>query len=188
MSEQRVIGEAIHYHELQLIFRARKEELKLSNNALDDIAGLPEGLAGKLLSDPPRKNMGITTFGYVAMALGLKLIVVEDPEAAKKMRKMWVKNTKSQLMRPPRSMPRFFTSATAIHANGIRVKKVPSWRRRQIARKAARAMWRARRAKRREMSRNSSSEKQAQGPAERAPCHDGRRSGSAARQTSAICE
>lgn len=68
------------YPGLQRAMRARADALKISRATLNEMCGLQEGHVEKLLSDPPKKNMGILSFGAVLQALGLKLVVTEDPE------------------------------------------------------------------------------------------------------------
>jgi hypothetical protein len=62
----------------------RSEQMQVSRAELDHLAGLPDGFAGKCLSAKPVKNMGPKTLGPVLGALGLILILVEDPAARDK--------------------------------------------------------------------------------------------------------
>ncbi len=68
------------YPGLQRAMRARAEALQISRATLDALAGTHDGHAGKMLADPPTKNMGLLTFGLLLQGLGLKLIVAEDVE------------------------------------------------------------------------------------------------------------
>lgn len=61
--------------------RARAEQLKVSRATLDEISGMQEGYSAKLLAPTPLKHFGPVSFVPMLRALGLKLIVVDDPQA-----------------------------------------------------------------------------------------------------------
>lgn len=69
------------YAELHAAIRARVEELDVSRLCLDDAAGFTGGYASKLLAPRPTKLMGKMSLGIMLGALGLALVVVEDPVA-----------------------------------------------------------------------------------------------------------
>jgi hypothetical protein len=69
------------YRELVAALRARAEALDVSNLVLDDITGLASGHTGKLLSLYPKRTLGRVSLGALLAALGVKLVVIEDPEA-----------------------------------------------------------------------------------------------------------
>jgi hypothetical protein len=84
-----VVGDYLGFHE---VLRARAVELGLTREILDHRAGWPSGYAGKLLGDPlaPRspktgrqsfRGLGPVSLGLMLEVLGLKLAVLEDPEA-----------------------------------------------------------------------------------------------------------
>lgn len=73
------------YEGLQRAMRARAEALGISRATLDALAGTHDGHAGKMLADPPKKNMGITSLGLLLQALCIKLVVVQDDEQMKKL-------------------------------------------------------------------------------------------------------
>jgi hypothetical protein len=62
-------------------FRERARELELSRKGMDEIAGWTDGYAGKLLGGKRRKIIGPLALELMLGTLGLKLILVEDPEA-----------------------------------------------------------------------------------------------------------
>jgi hypothetical protein len=72
------------YIDLQLALRDRAAELNISRLCIDEVSGLQHGYSAKLLSVPPIKCLGRTSLGPLLQALGLKLIVAEDPEALAK--------------------------------------------------------------------------------------------------------
>ena len=61
-------------------FRRRANELQLSRENIDAIAGWADRLAGKLLSPNPVRRIGMQSLQPMLAALGLKLIVAEDPD------------------------------------------------------------------------------------------------------------
>jgi hypothetical protein len=77
--------------ELLAALRKRRDELELTHERLDDIAGWPSGYAGKLLAPEPIKNLGFMSFGIALDAMGIALVVVENPEQIKLVEKRWVK-------------------------------------------------------------------------------------------------
>jgi len=65
-------------------FRERAKELEISREGIDSVAGWADGYAGKLLGGAAakrRKIIGPVSLELMLGALGLKLILVEDPEA-----------------------------------------------------------------------------------------------------------
>lgn len=68
------------YADLVEALRARRDALQITHETIDDIAGLSSGYAGKLLCNPPLRRLA-SMLGPMLGALGLKLLVVEDPEA-----------------------------------------------------------------------------------------------------------
>jgi hypothetical protein len=77
-----VLGRIVNdYDGLIEICRQRAEELAISREGIDDLSGLADGLAGKLLGKRRRKNMGPTSLGPMLQALGLRLLIIEDEAA-----------------------------------------------------------------------------------------------------------
>lgn len=66
--------------------RVRKAQLGLSNDALEQLAGLCEGHLSKVLPNPPRKGIGWATLSLLLPALGSKLLLVEDEIAMQRIR------------------------------------------------------------------------------------------------------
>jgi hypothetical protein len=65
-------------------FRERAKELEISREGIDQVAGWADGYAGKLLGGAAakrRKIIGPLSLELLLAALGLKLILVEDPVA-----------------------------------------------------------------------------------------------------------
>lgn len=74
------------YGELLDVLRGRVRELDVSFATVDATAGLPERYVQKLMGVSPSKCFGPISLGCVLGALGLRLIVVEDPEQLAKVR------------------------------------------------------------------------------------------------------
>ncbi len=89
-------AEARDLQGLHAAARARAEQLQVSRAALDAIAGLADGHAAKLLARRPAKKFGAVSLGLTLTALGLKLIVVDDPDAAATVSDRWVPKAANQ--------------------------------------------------------------------------------------------
>lgn len=85
MTERR-LAEVRDYDGLHRALRQRADELRVSRQDLDEVAGLQSGYAGKLLAPVPIKAIGRATLGPMLGALGLKLLLVEDAEALARIR------------------------------------------------------------------------------------------------------
>jgi hypothetical protein len=72
------------YHSLLATIRAERERQGLSNEALDDLAGLPDRLAQKIQAWPAAyaRGMGAISQPLVMQALGLAIMVVRVPKRA----------------------------------------------------------------------------------------------------------
>jgi hypothetical protein len=68
------------YNDLVKAFRARKAELGLSNEGLDDAAGLTRGHTSKLLGPSRGKRIGAVTIEALMLGLAVDLVMVESPE------------------------------------------------------------------------------------------------------------
>lgn len=81
MTEPRVLGSVASYADLHELMRARADELEISRQAIDQLARLQPGYAGKLLSPRPMRRLTDETLGFVLPALGMRLVLVEDLES-----------------------------------------------------------------------------------------------------------
>jgi hypothetical protein len=73
----RVLAAPHTYGELLETLRARRDELDISNAVIEEIAGLTDSHAGKILALNPTRFIGPVAFNLFE-ALGLKIVVVED--------------------------------------------------------------------------------------------------------------
>ena len=76
--------------DLLAALRARRDELELTHERIDDIAGFPSGYAGKLLAPEPIKNLGWLSFGLALDSMGVALILVENPDQVRLVQKRWI--------------------------------------------------------------------------------------------------
>lgn len=76
----RQLAVATTHAEVVAALRARAEQLQWSRQALDGIAGLTDGYAAKMLAPVPIKGLGPQTLGPILGAMGLVIIVAEDPK------------------------------------------------------------------------------------------------------------
>lgn len=72
------------YADLHAALRARADELKLSRETLDQVAGFASGNISKILAPVPIITLGRVSLGYTLQALGLMLVVTEDADALAK--------------------------------------------------------------------------------------------------------
>jgi hypothetical protein len=78
--------------ELVQLVRDRRDELGITHETIDHIAGCAAGYTSKLLAPEPMKNFGPMSLRTVlgALALGIARVeIVEDPEAAARVRGRW---------------------------------------------------------------------------------------------------
>jgi hypothetical protein len=66
---------------LHQLLRQRADALELTRASLDVLAHLPAGYSAKLLAPRPMKKLSDATLNFFLPALGVKLVLVEDPEA-----------------------------------------------------------------------------------------------------------
>jgi hypothetical protein len=64
--------------------RQRKEQLQLSNELLESYSGLCAGHLSKILPANPTKRIGWGTLPLLLGGLGLRILVIEDPEATRR--------------------------------------------------------------------------------------------------------
>jgi len=142
--------------------RARAHELQLTHQTIDSVAGLQDGYTSKLLAPKAIKNLGPVSFEAMLGALGLAVVVVEDPEQVKRVEGRWTKRERPA--RRPASItasiehevpmtlqvtpafkrlldrPDFLQRLTSAGGKA-RAEKLSPFRRRMIAKKAARTRW-----------------------------------------------
>jgi hypothetical protein len=83
--------------DLLAALRDRRDELNISHEVIDDIAGFQSGYTSKLLAPRPSKNLGYMSLGAVMCALGVGLVLVEDTGLRRLVEGRW-----HQRKRPPK--------------------------------------------------------------------------------------
>jgi hypothetical protein len=84
--------------DLVAAIRARRDELNVSHELIDDLAGLQSGYTSKLLAPEPMKGLGPMSLPALLGALGAALVLVEDSAQAERVRDRWTPRK-----RPPRA-------------------------------------------------------------------------------------
>jgi hypothetical protein len=84
--QARELAHVTDYHSLISAFRARAAEMRIATGGdnVAHVAGIADGYLGKLLAPRPVRRVGMQSLGPVLGVLGVKLIVVEDPEALRR--------------------------------------------------------------------------------------------------------
>jgi hypothetical protein len=147
MNERRLA--VVHdYAGLMDALRERIRELKITLETADSISGLQSGYTAKLLTPVPLRAIGRVSLGPLLTCLGLKLIVVEDLNAFKRIesrltkRRRPARNASDMLATQKQQRPRFPKgSEFASFMNARRTLKLDPSQRSAIARKAAQARW-----------------------------------------------
>jgi hypothetical protein len=80
--------------------RERRDEVGITFETMDHVAGFPAGYSAKLLAPVAIKNLGWMSLGAALGSLGIALIVVEDEEQIRRVAKRWV-----QRERPHNAVP-----------------------------------------------------------------------------------
>jgi hypothetical protein len=91
----RELGRICSYEDLIVALRARCDELDISFQTLDEVAGLSGGYASKLLAPSSSLVMGRGSMSAILGALGLVLTVAEDPAALERVRSRLVKRRRN---------------------------------------------------------------------------------------------
>lgn len=78
--------------------RARRDEVGITFETLDEIAGWPGRYGSKLMCDPPVRNLGWSSMGLALGSLGTMLLMVEDEEQIRRVQGRWIRRE-----RPPQS-------------------------------------------------------------------------------------
>jgi hypothetical protein len=81
-----VITDANGYQGLIAAFRARAEQLQIAiSGDVNALAGLPQNYLGKLMAPSQPRRIGALSLGPVLGVLGIKLVIVEDEEALRRL-------------------------------------------------------------------------------------------------------
>jgi hypothetical protein len=144
MIEPRQLATLRTYDDLVQVIRARRDELNVPHEIIDDVAGLPGGYTSKLLTPRPIKLIGPISW-HVFEALGISLVAIENAAALARSRRShkW-RNRRQGQMLAMQNYPQVrgrITTENAAEMARKRAAALSPRKRRAIARKAARARW-----------------------------------------------
>jgi hypothetical protein len=148
-----ILAEARCCAELVDAFRERKEELKLSNEAVEHLLHLCAGHIDKILSQT--RGLSQLSIDGLLSTLGLRLLVATDPEQVQRMRPRWENEgprDAKQVRQPPARIRKVLMarvrplvlSEAATRAARARWRGVSPELRSRLMRDLARARWNAR--------------------------------------------
>jgi len=83
------------YSDLLSLLRARRDELGISCETLDRLAGLSSGHAGRLLSGLSR--CGVILYWPLLTALGLRCVIEIDPDAVARLAPRWQRRNEAHV-------------------------------------------------------------------------------------------
>jgi hypothetical protein len=82
----RVIADVSSYEQMLDALRQRINELQVHGERWEEFAGLPRGYLSKLVGVHPVRRLGMTSFAPVLAGLGLRLLVIEDPQTTARLK------------------------------------------------------------------------------------------------------
>jgi hypothetical protein len=82
----KVLGEFVEYSDFIQVIRNRVAELSIHGTRFDALAGWPEGYLSKLTSAHPVRRVGLQSMGPLLSAMGVKLVMIEDPEGTQRLK------------------------------------------------------------------------------------------------------
>ena len=149
MTDMRQVAVVRHYGQFLDVIRQRIDEIGITHLTLDAAAGLQTGYSSRLLLEPnpeahPMKRMGAFVMFQVMEALGLELVLRENPLVLEQIKPELVQRRRPRML--GRSSVLIFRP-DELRLNGLkgaaaRNKNLSPAQRTRIARKAARARWR----------------------------------------------
>jgi hypothetical protein len=95
----RILARPCNNADVIAAFRARANQLDVPRLEIDRVAGLARGHSSKLLC--ALKGFGPTSFWAMLQAMGMAVLLIEDPEATKQF-----SDNMSKRRRPPNGRPR----------------------------------------------------------------------------------
>jgi hypothetical protein len=84
LSAPRVVATVADHNQLLTAIRRRVEELGLSHETVEHLAGLQSGYLSKVIADPPPERMSPFTQFLILGAVGLRVKLEEDPQLIEK--------------------------------------------------------------------------------------------------------
>ena len=140
----RIVGEFVEYSDFVQAIRDRVAELGIHGTRFDSLAGWPEGYLSKLTCERPVRRIGISSMGPLLSAMGVKLVMVEDPAGTARLRRLPPRNL-SFVRVMPAAASILFTARQLKRIRRLgghaRMAQLTAKERRELARKAALARW-----------------------------------------------
>jgi hypothetical protein len=94
-----------NYDDLVIALRTVKEFIGLSNETVEEIAGITKGHIDKLIGPKREKKIGARTLDLILGALAIQLRVEIDPDQAQRVAGRWQgRNSKQVRVRPPHAL------------------------------------------------------------------------------------
>ena len=93
----RHLAEFTDYEGLRRALNAVREQRDISMELLDELAGAPKGYFSKVLGPRQAKRIGMHSLAWTIGALGVKCLIVEDPEALALLQNRLTPRVKAQI-------------------------------------------------------------------------------------------
>jgi hypothetical protein len=143
----RIVATVSDHNQMLVAIRRRIEELELSHETVEFLAGLQSGYLTKVIADPPPKRMSPFTQFLILQAFGLNVQLVENPQLIEKLKGRWTTRKLRKSMRTAVSIDRVihlppdFMRRISRMGCEARMQKLTPARRSELARHAATARW-----------------------------------------------
>lgn len=128
------------YNDLVDALRARKAELGLSDDVLDEVAGLTKGHTNKVLGPSRERGIGAATLEAYLIALAIDLVMVENAKKLVEMQPYYSAREETRVRINPAIGDRVLSRAMKKLAKD-RWAKVPPEQRSEIARRLSWQRW-----------------------------------------------
>ena len=138
----RIIADVSSYEQMLAALRPRVTELQINGERFDEFAGLPRGYLSKLIGARPTRKLGMQSFAPVLCGLGLRLLVIEDVEATRRLRdRVPARNSSYVRAAPSIVLTLRFLKRIGRKGAQARIDNSTKQQRREWARNAAIARW-----------------------------------------------
>ena len=139
-----LVGVVHGYADIHAILRARAEQLNISRVDLDRLTHLAPGYCGKLLAPTPIRKPSDETLHFLLPALGLKMVLMTDPQSVERIRQTTQPRDASRAVHAAvthYSLSHRFLRRIGRLGGKARAKSLTPAQRSRLARKAAKARW-----------------------------------------------
>lgn len=132
------------YDDLIEVLRKVVTERGITMATIDEIAGLQSGYASKVLAPVPIKHLGPMSFDSIIGALGVDLVVIDNPEKMARMQARHEQRLRGLLSEASQEVVKLRFTRRKLAKMGrkggkMRLKTISAKKRRIMARRAARA-------------------------------------------------